>query len=149
MKNIYRSMIFILLISLLAAAGTNAYAAQASISNDLAAQVIAYTNSDRARYGLAPLRADAELTAAARVRAQELLQKFSHTRPDGSSWSTVSAKAKGENIARGYRSAAAVTAAWLSSAGHRRNILRESYGSIGVCTVRVNGVIYWVQLFGR
>ena len=27
--------------------------------------------------------------------------------------------------------------------------LRESYGSIGVCALKVNGVIYWVQLFGK
>ena len=40
-------------------------------------------------------------------------------------------------------------AAWMSSEGHRANILRESYGSIGVCAQKVNGVIYWVQLFGK
>ena len=147
MKHICRILVFMLLVSVLALPAQAA--SNAAFSDDLAAQVVAYTNSDRARYGLAPLRVDAELTAAARVRAQELLQKFSHTRPDGSGWSSVSTKAKGENIARGYRSAAAVTAAWLSSEGHRRNVLRESYGSIGVCAARVNGVIYWVQLFGR
>lgn len=147
MKHICRIIVFVLLASLLllpAQAADNVV-----FPEDLAAQAVAYTNSDRARYGLAPLRVDAELTAAARVRAQEIARVLSHTRPDGSSWSTVSAKAKGENIARGYRSAAAATAAWLSSEGHRRNVLRESYGSIGVCAMRLNGVLYWVQLFGK
>ena len=147
MKHFCRILAFILLVSALILPAQAA--GNAAFSDDLTAQVISYTNSDRARYGLAPLRVDPQLTAAARVRAQEIVRKMSHTRPDGSSWSTVSPLAKGENIARGYRSAAAVTAAWLSSPGHRRNVLRESYGSIGVAAYRVNGVTYWVQLFGR
>lgn len=37
--------------------------------------------------------------------AREIVEVFSHTRPDGSSWSSVSASASGENIAKGQRSA--------------------------------------------
>lgn len=114
-----------------------------------AAQVIGDVNAERMRYGLQPLRVDPELTAAARIRAGEIARKFSHTRPDGSKWSTVSPAAKGENIARGHHSAYRVMAAWMSSPGHRANILRQSFGSIGVCAIEVNGVMYWVQLFGR
>ena len=40
-------------------------------------------------------------------------------------------------------------AAWMSSEGHRANILRASYGSIGVCCLQIDGVYYWVQLFGK
>ena len=54
-----------------------------------------------------------------------------------------------ENIARGQRSAEKVVAAWMTSANHRANILRESYGSIGVCAYVYGGVVYWVQLFGK
>ena len=114
-----------------------------------AAQVIAETNLDRARYGLQPLRESAELNRAAAVRAKEIAEKFSHTRPDGSRWNTVSSAALAENIARGHNSPARVAAAWMSSPGHRANILRESYGSIGVAALNVNGVMHWVQLFGR
>ena len=60
---------------------------------DYAAQVVAQVNAERARYGLSALQADADLTSAACLRAQEITQTFSHTRPDGSSWSTVSQKA--------------------------------------------------------
>lgn len=116
---------------------------------DYAAQVVAQVNAERARYGLSALQADADLTSAARLRAQEITQTFSHTRPDGSSWSSVSAKAYGENIARGQSTPDKVMAAWLSSQGHRENILRSSFGSIGVCAYRLNGVLYWVQLFGK
>ena len=115
----------------------------------LANEVIRQVNAERAKAGLNALRADAELTRAARIRATEIARKFSHTRPDGTSWSTVSASAFGENIAMGQRTADKVMAAWLTSAGHRANILRSSYGSIGVCCYVSNGVTYWVQLFGR
>jgi len=113
------------------------------------AQVIGDVNAERMRYGLKPLKIDPQLTEAARIRAQEIARKFSHTRPDGTKWSTVSSAAKGENIARGHNSADRVMAAWMSSSGHRANILRERFGSIGVCALRVNGLIYWVQIFGR
>lgn len=118
-------------------------------SSSEAAQVIRLVNEERAKQGLAPLTQSAELTRAACVRAEEIVSKFSHTRPDGTAWSTVSSAAYGENIAKGQRDAERVMAAWMSSSGHKANILRESYGSIGVCAYKVGGTIYWVQLFGR
>ena len=117
---------------------------------DLASRVVTLVNAARSRQGLSTLRVDPELARAARVRAQEIARVFSHTRPDGRRWSTVSASAFAENIARGQRTADKVVAAWLTSrTGHRENILRPSYGAIGVCALNVNGIMYWVQLFGR
>ena len=115
----------------------------------MAAEVAAQVNAERAKYGLSSLTVSDELTRAACVRASEIVRQFSHMRPDGSSCFTVSGAAYGENIAKGQSSADRVMAAWMSSEGHRANILRESYGSIGVCALKVNGVIYWVQLFGK
>lgn len=115
----------------------------------MAAAVIGMVNEERAKYGLQPLNVSAQLMSAASVRAHEIARKFSHTRPDGSAWSSVSSAAKGENIARGQATAQRVMAAWMTSEGHRKNILRESFGSIGVCALKVNGVIHWVQLFGK
>ena len=117
--------------------------------SDLADQVIVQVNAERARYGLSALTKSEELTRAAGVRAQELVRSFSHTRPDGTKWSTVSGTAYGENIAKGQATADKVMAAWMSSEGHRANILRESYGSIGVFAYVSNGVVYWAQLFGK
>ena len=116
---------------------------------DLAAQVVRLVNEERAKQGLGSLRVDGELTRAARVRAGEIARTFSHTRPDGTSWSTVSAAALAENIARGQRTAEKVVAAWMTSDGHRANILRPGYGSIGVCAWVSGGVMHWVQLFGH
>ena len=123
---------------------------QASGSNiaSLAEEVVRQTNLERTSRGLSALRVDAELNRAAAVRARELVQSFSHTRPDGSDWSSVSSAVSGENIAKGHDSADRVMAAWMSSEGHRANILRAGFGRIGVCAWEANGVLYWVQLFG-
>lgn len=114
-----------------------------------AQSVVNQVNRERAARGLSTLRIDPALTAAAQIRAKEIVQKFSHTRPDGTKWSTVSSAAYGENIAKGQKTADKVMAAWMSSSGHRANILRASYGSIGVACLQSGGVYYWVQLFGR
>lgn len=120
-----------------------------AVRTSLADEVVRQVNQERARRGLGALRVSAELSRAARVRAGEITRKFSHTRPDGTAWRTVSSAAYGENIAMGQRTADKVMAAWMTSSGHRANILRASYGSIGVCAVVSGGVTYWVQLFGK
>ena len=125
-------------------------AAQAeTFLSSYANSVIEETNLERANYGLNALRVDEQLMAAAQVRAGEIVQKFSHTRPDGTAWRTVSSAAYGENIARGHNNPDRVMAAWMSSSGHRQNILRASFSSIGVACARVGNVCYWVQLFGK
>ena len=141
-----RRILAALMVLLMLAAG----AAQAgTYMNSYAMNVVNQVNMERSKRGLSVLRVDAELTRAAQVRAQEIAKSFSHTRPDGSSWRTVSSSAYGENIARGQRTADKVMAAWMSSQGHRKNILRSSYGSIGVCCLKVGNIYHWVQLFGR
>jgi len=120
-----------------------------SVKADPAHQVVEEVNAERAKAGLNSLRVDAELSRAAQVRAREIVQSFSHTRPDGTAWNTVSSSAYGENIAMGQKTADKVMAAWMTSQGHRENILRPGFGSIGVCCLISGGVTYWVQLFGK
>lgn len=139
--------ILAMLVALLVLAATVAQAE--TYMNGYAMNVANQVNQERAKLGLGALRIDPTLTAAAQKRAMEIVQKFSHTRPDGSSWRTVSSAAYGENIARGQKTPDKVMAAWLTSSGHRANILRASYGSIGVACVKSGNVYYWVQLFGK
>lgn len=112
--------------------------------------VIEIVNQRRAEANLPALAKNATLMAACDVRAKELETLFSHTRPDGSAWSTAApGVAYGENIAYGYGSAEAVMSGWMNSTGHRENILRSTFGSIGVGMYKgSNGALYWVQLFG-
>lgn len=119
-----------------------------------AEQVVKLVNGERAKAGLSPLTLDADITAAANVRAQEIKQQFSHTRPDGSSFSTVlkeqgiSFRGSGENIAWGQKSPEQVMNGWMNSEGHRANILNKNFKNIGVGYYQdENGVNHWVQLF--
>lgn len=122
-------------------------------SSSAASEVVRLTNSARRQNGYAALTEDSALNRAAEVRAREIARSFSHTRPSGSSFSSVlsengvSYRRAGENIASGQKSASEVVNAWMNSSGHRANILSGSYSRIGTASVNVGGTLYWVQLF--
>ncbi len=114
-----------------------------------AGEVFTQVNQARAEIGLPELAWSDELAAAAEVRAQEIHQSFSHTRPDGSPWWTVNSEIiYGENIARGYQSADSVVTAWMESSDHKDNILYSGFQTIGVAVYNVDGKWYWAQEFG-
>jgi len=108
-------------------------------------------NLERANAGLPALTTLLALTAAANVRAQEIKQVFSHTRPDGTNCFTVLSGiphgTAGENIAAGQPMPAAVMQTWMNSDGHRANILDSHYTTIGVGVYISGGMVYWVQEF--
>lgn len=119
-----------------------------------AAQLLRLVNEERAKAGLSALTMDTGLTAAGNVRAKEIVSSFSHTRPDGTSFSTaireqgVSFRGAGENIAWGQKSPEEVMNAWMNSPGHRANILNERYTRFGGGHYQnAKGTSYWVQLF--
>ena len=123
------------------------------MQGDFASQVAALVNAERAKYGLSALTVDTKVQQAALVRAKETAQSFSHTRPNGSSFSTalteacVSYRTAGENIAYGQTTPQQVMNAWMNSSGHRANILNANYTTIGVGYTVINGTAYWAQLF--
>lgn len=121
-----------------------------------AEQVLAIVNAKRAEAGLGSLTMNYTLVSAAKVRAVETVQSFSHTRPNGSSCFSAIDEAgaaysgAGENIAAGQVSADSVMNAWMNSEGHRANILDGNYTQIGIaCYYDPNSAYgyYWVQLF--
>lgn len=118
-------------------------------------RVLELVNEERAAAGLNPVTLDTAASRAALVRAKETVKSFSHTRPDGRNFTTalteqgVNYRMAGENIAWGQRSPEQVMEGWMNSAGHRANILNESYTHIGIGYHQENGVNYWTQLFFR
>ena len=116
----------------------------------MAEEVVRLVNAERAKEGLSPLSISTKATQGAQIRAQEILTLFDHTRPDGSSFSSIfkdmgiSYYTAGENIAMGYPSPEAVVAGWMNSPGHRANILNANFNAIGVGYAPGNA---WVQLF--
>jgi uncharacterized protein YkwD len=117
-------------------------------------------NRQRARRGIARLRADRALTRAARMHARAMLEEgfFDLVDPHGRGpaervaqvtrrrWAII-----GENIALGYPSVARACSGWMASAGHRTNILRRGYTRIGAGYARGPGGYrhYYVQVFGK
>lgn len=107
-------------------------------------------NEARLQAGQSALVWSEELYQVAAVRAKEITQLFSHTRPDGSEWYTASNLARGENLAYGYSMAQAVFDGFMSSEGHKANILRDWFATAGIAVFYgADGVAYWAQIYGE
>jgi uncharacterized protein YkwD len=124
--------------------------------SSFASQVLKLVNQERVKGGLSELTMSSALTAPANKRAQEIKQSFSHTRPNGSAWSTVldeynvSVSTAGENLAYGYNTPEAVVTGWMNSPGHRANIMNGKFHKIGIGVYKdSNGTVYCTQLFSN
>ncbi|MDE5556275.1 MAG: SH3 domain-containing protein [Ruminococcus sp.] len=113
-------------------------------------------NEERAKEGLNAVTFNPELNRIANIRASEVMQTSGHTRPDGSSWSTLFSENKisvgtcGENIlSMSGMSDIVGTAmsAWMGSQVHRNNIMNEDYNHIGVGIVQDGDNYYLIQIF--
>lgn len=117
--------------------------------------IIGATNEERTKKGLPEYRYASEYQAAADIRAEELIQGFSHTRPDGSAPSTALDELGahysnvGENIAwvSSMYKPSKIMEEWMASSGHASNILSSAFDSFVVGTACSNGKIYAVQIF--
>jgi uncharacterized protein YkwD len=100
-------------------------------------------NSARAAAGVPPLRASVSLSSAAAWQSQVLAQAgyIDHTSPDGSTlldrltrvrWHGTTA---GEDLAVAPTPSDAV-AMWMQSPGHRENLLRPSFHTVGLGLAR-------------
>lgn len=124
--------------------------------SSFASQVLKLVNQERVKGGLSELTMSSALTAPANKRAQEIKQSFSHTRPNGTPWSTVldefnvSVTTAGENLAYGYNTPEAVVTGWMNSPGHRANIMNSKFHKIGIGVYKdSNGTVYATQLFSN
>lgn len=128
-------------------------------NSQFAEEVLALVNAERAKAGLAALEmGDANLTAAAEARAEEIAEVNSHVRPNGSSCFTVlkefnvTDEATGENAAWGEATPEEVVADWMASAGHRANILDPEAHKMSVGYYYSSSSAYghqWIQLFTK
>ena len=126
--------------------------------------IIDRTNALRKENGIAALTTSDKLMQAAQVRADEMAASgaYSHTRPDGRKYTTVTdCKYVGENICQIpliYLAQQNTTLheravlLWSNSDGHRKNMTNADYGKIGVGLAKgrdENGLDCWycVQLF--
>ena len=103
--------------------------------------IVTYTNRQRRRHGLPPLKIDTALVKSAREHAIWMTRHrtLQHT-----------SRPVAENIAMGQPDSRDVVADWMTSSGHRANILHRGYRWIGAAAYRTpSGTIFWCQQFRR
>ena len=124
------------------------------IPDNLIKEIFELTNKEREKYELPALTYNDEIQEAADIRAKEIAQQFSHTRPDGTSCHTVVEDIEyfvtGENLIKADNPIATgeqMMKTWMSSEGHRNNILLADYESMAVGVYVTDDVTYAVQIF--
>jgi uncharacterized protein YkwD len=128
--------------------------------------VFKLTNEVRRKNALPPLTDERQLRDIARDHSEDMLMRkyFSHVNPDGKSPHERIIKeypypltATGENIwgANGSEPletellARIIVDTWMSSPGHRQNILNPDFTDIGVGVAAIGKQIRATQVFGR
>jgi uncharacterized protein YkwD/uncharacterized membrane protein required for colicin V production len=106
---------------------------------DLEARMLELVNNERATAGLSPLAFDPEMTEVARRHSADMFKRgyFAHVTPenrspfDRISEANISFLTAGENLALAP-SVQIAHAGLMKSPGHRANILRSSFGRVGL-----------------
>ena len=132
-------------------------------------EVLALVNKERKKRGRKPLKWNNQLAYAARYHATDMAvdNYFDHPSQDrrrNGSHKTIcnvfermdkfvsnNIFSRAENIAVGEKTPTQVMKDWMSSSGHRRNILDKSAKYIGIGYIEVADSEwgeYWVQSFG-
>jgi uncharacterized protein YkwD len=137
----------------LATETSTATVASAAVSqselNSAVTLILNQTNEARAQAGLAPLRLNSDINTVAQNWSQAMSDNGSMTHnPNYSRQIPAGWYGAAENVAYGY-SVDRVTAAWMNSEGHRRNIL-GNYTDIGIGFYKdSSGTTWFTQNFAR
>jgi uncharacterized protein YkwD len=148
-----RTLLRLLPVAALAAAltvstlpvGPQAVAAAATPAASVEADLISRINAARTAAGVAPLRVDATLVSGARAWSTRMASAGSLSHDSSFSAGTAWA----ENVGYTTRSDAAATlhSSFMSSTGHRANILNPRYTAVGVGAVTAGGTTWATQRF--
>ena len=124
------------------------------------ARIFGLINAERRQHGLPALVYNEQLDQMAVIQARNMayFQKMSHVLPE-SSLPTLGDRARyvaypfgrlAENVALGYPNAESVVEGWMTSQGHRANILNSDVVETGIAIARSSaGGLYYCQVFGR
>jgi len=119
-----------------------------------AQKVLELVNEERTSRGLKPVKLNDALSASAFNHSKDMkdnIGNLDHTGSDKSDFGDRAKRenytgfARAENIALGQRTAQQVHTAWMSSAGHKGNILLADVTEMGLG----RDGNYWTQVFGR
>lgn len=155
-KMIAVSMAAFLASVIMLAAPSQSYGENSYDPNALAEEIVILVNQARAEAGLKPVKMVPYINDLAHVRCRELLVHLSHTRPDGTKFSSVFNQDVlpysycSENIGFGYETAQEVFEEWKSSEFHWGHVMDPDVTHTGVAfTYDENSECkwYWEELF--
>lgn len=122
------------------------------------AAMLTSANAERARAGLPKLHVNKRLQSAALGHACDMAgrNKMTHASSDGRD---LRARVKGtgykmrlaaENVGQGFRSGESAVKWWMTSPGHRKNILQKTARDIGVAVaLSADGTLYWEMVVAQ
>lgn len=123
-----------------------------SSANVNQAEVLASVNAYRRSLGLAPVRVDKAVTAAARAQSAAMAQQGVMSHDAGGDFrSRLSANGVGrapavENIAWGTRSFAQTMQMWKASNKHAENMQTPDMTRVGVAVINTSRGAYWTMV---
>lgn len=139
---------------------------------DMAAEAMEIANTQRANYGSPPLVYHKCLASQAQGHAENMMRQYTQNR----SWYSRAKRlffsshlpeealnhdgfaqrlagcgfgAGSENVAQGYETAKGVISGWMSSSGHRKNLLKTSHTLAGVGYANDDGRHWWCMIYAR
>lgn len=124
------------------------------------ARIFNLINAERKRQGLPLLEYSRQLGEMANLHARNMARyhKMAHVLPE-SGLPTLADRARhvgypfgrlAENVAHDYPDAQTVVQGWMTSKGHRANILNSDVEETGIAIARSSsGGLYYCQVFGR
>lgn len=116
---------------------------QAEVIQEYRQELIRLVNFEREKAGLSAYIVNDKCMTYSQMRADELGEKYSHIRPDGSD-------AGYEIICVGPVSPDGAVFGWMNSPGHKAAILNENRVYVGAGVhINFNGTIYWQMYFER
>ncbi|KTC77112.1 CAP domain-containing protein [Legionella brunensis] len=127
-----------------------------AIGSPMQKAVLKYINEYRAQRGLAPLKMNSAMSKEAEIHSREMATHkigFGHKdfnkRIKRLFTEIQQCRGGAENVAYNYKDAQDVVKNWLTSPGHRRNIM-GNYNLTGIGLARDSrGKIYFTQIFLR
>jgi uncharacterized protein YkwD len=140
---------------------TEAAAAQGDYLAKVEDEIFTATNNERVKAGLQPLKRNSTANSYARSKSLEMLNLnyFDHKSPNNGYISDI-AKRDGWNYSRigeniytmtgssaSSASGTAINNSWMSSPGHKANILNKDFTDIGIGVTYKNNKLYATQIF--
>ena len=118
-------------------------------------EIFRLANEERVKAGLPEVERREDVAPVTVIRAQELSEFFSHTRPNGEGYMSlmdeygIEYRWAGENGAKvpATSGPSGMMNGWMNSEGHRNNILNPRHTGLEISVYQVGQMVYCSQMF--